>query len=55
MRKGRSVYANTQPLTASDVAEAVMWATSQPAHVNINVIELMPVVQSFAPFQIQRG
>ncbi|HEY3803230.1 MAG TPA: SDR family NAD(P)-dependent oxidoreductase [Kofleriaceae bacterium] len=53
--KAANVYANTQPLTAADVAEAVLWATSQPAHVNINVIELMPVVQSFAPFQIQRG
>ena len=38
-----------------DVAEAVVWAAAQPPHVNINVIELMPVVQSFAPFQIQRG
>jgi 3-hydroxy acid dehydrogenase/malonic semialdehyde reductase len=27
---------------------------SQPAHVNINVIELMPVAQSFAPFQVAR-
>ena len=53
--KAANVYANTQPLTAHDVAEAVLWATSQPPHVNINVIELMPVVQSFAPFQIQRG
>jgi 3-hydroxy acid dehydrogenase/malonic semialdehyde reductase len=53
--KAAAVYANTQPLTAGDVAEAVIWATSQPAHVNINVIELMPVVQSFGGFQIQRG
>jgi 3-hydroxy acid dehydrogenase / malonic semialdehyde reductase len=53
--KAAAVYANTQPLTAHDVAEAVLWATSQPPHVNINVIELMPVVQSFAPLQIQRG
>ncbi len=53
--KAAAVYANTQPLTAGDVAEAVLWAAAQPAHVNINVIELMPVAQSFAPFQIQRG
>jgi 3-hydroxy acid dehydrogenase/malonic semialdehyde reductase len=53
--KAAAVYANTQPLTAGDVAEAVLWATAQPPHVNINVIELMPVVQSFAPFQIQRS
>ena len=53
--KAAAVYANTQALTAGDVAEAVVWATAQPPHVNINVIELMPVVQSFAPFQIQRS
>jgi 3-hydroxy acid dehydrogenase / malonic semialdehyde reductase len=52
--KAAAPYANTQPLTAADVAEAVLWATQQPAHVNINVIELMPVVQSNGPFQIQR-
>jgi 3-hydroxy acid dehydrogenase / malonic semialdehyde reductase len=53
--KAAAIYANTQPLSAGDVAEAVVWATAQPPHVNINVIELMPVVQSFAPFQIQRS
>jgi len=52
--KAAAPYANTTPLTAGDIAEAVVWATAQPAHVNINVIELMPVVQSFAPFAIQR-
>jgi 3-hydroxy acid dehydrogenase/malonic semialdehyde reductase len=49
-----AVYAGTQPLTADDIAAAIEWATSQPAHVNVNVIELMPVSQSFAPFQVDR-
>jgi 3-hydroxy acid dehydrogenase / malonic semialdehyde reductase len=49
-----AVYAGVTPLSADDVAEAVLWATTQPAHVNINTIELMPVAQSFAPFQIHR-
>jgi 3-hydroxy acid dehydrogenase/malonic semialdehyde reductase len=49
-----AVYAGVTPLSADDVAEAVLWATAQPAHVNINTIELMPVAQSFAPFQIHR-
>lgn len=40
---------------ADDIAESVHWATSQPAHVNINTIELMPVAQSFAAFQVQRA
>jgi NADP-dependent 3-hydroxy acid dehydrogenase YdfG len=38
--------AGTTPLTAADIAEAVVWACDQPPHVNINLIELMPVVQS---------
>jgi 3-hydroxy acid dehydrogenase / malonic semialdehyde reductase len=49
------VYAGAQPLTAEDIVDAIEWATSLPAHVNINTIELMPVSQSFAPFQIYRG
>lgn len=49
-----AVYAGTQPLQPEDVAEAVYWATSLPEHVNINTIELMPVAQSFAPFQVHR-
>ncbi|HEY4243604.1 MAG TPA: SDR family NAD(P)-dependent oxidoreductase [Kofleriaceae bacterium] len=53
--KAASVYANTQPLMPPDIAEAVLWAVAQPPHVNINVIELMPVAQSFGGFQIQRS
>jgi len=53
--KADAVYAGTQPLVPADIAEAVYWVVSQPAHVNINTIEMMPVTQSFAPFQVQRG
>ena len=52
--KANAVYKGTTPLTAEDVAESVYWASTQPPHVNINVIELMPVVQSFSPLQIFR-
>ncbi len=52
--KADNVYKGTTPLTAADVAESVFWAASQPEHVNINVIELMPVVQSFSALQIHR-
>jgi NADP-dependent 3-hydroxy acid dehydrogenase YdfG len=44
-----------QPLTADDVADTIHWAATRPAHVNINVIELMPTAQSFAAFQVARG
>ncbi|NIH80949.1 SDR family oxidoreductase [Amycolatopsis viridis] len=53
--KADAVYAGWQPLRPGDIAESVHWATSQPAHVNINTIELMPAAQSFAPFQVHRG
>lgn len=52
--KAGAVYAGMEPLSAEDVADAVLWVTSRPAHVNINTIELMPVAQSFAAFQVQR-
>jgi len=50
-----AVYAGMQPLVPADIAEAVYWVVSQPAHVNVNAIEMMPVTQSFAPFQVHRG
>jgi 3-hydroxy acid dehydrogenase / malonic semialdehyde reductase len=53
--RARSVYSGMRALTAEDIAETVYWVTAQPAHVNVNVIELMPVAQSFAPFQVHRA
>lgn len=52
--KAAAVYQGMQPLTAEDIAEAVFWTTHLPAHVNINTVEMMPVAQSFAPFQVAR-
>lgn len=48
------LYAGAEPLTPDDVAEAVHWAVAQPAHVNVNTIELMPVAQSFGPLPVHR-
>jgi 3-hydroxy acid dehydrogenase/malonic semialdehyde reductase len=52
--KADAVYAGMQPLTAEDIAESIYWAASMPAHVNVNVIELMATAQSFAAFQVAR-
>jgi 3-hydroxy acid dehydrogenase / malonic semialdehyde reductase len=49
-----AVYEGLRALTAEDIAETVHWVTSQPAHVNVNTIELMPVAQSPGPFQLAR-
>lgn len=53
--RAKQVYAGMQPMSGDDVAEAVHWATSVPAHVNVNRIELMPVAQAFSPFAVKRG
>jgi len=50
-----ALYANMNPLTAEDIAETLHWIATQPKHININTIELMPVTQSFAGFQVARG
>ncbi|AWK88122.1 SDR family oxidoreductase [Azospirillum thermophilum] len=52
--KAAAVYAGADPLTAEDIAETIFWIASLPPRVNINTIEMMPVSQSFSPFQIFR-
>ncbi|TAN68979.1 MAG: SDR family oxidoreductase [Magnetospirillum sp.] len=52
--KAAKVYDGTTPLTGDDIAEAVFWAASLPAHVNINRIEMMPSCQASGPFAIHR-
>jgi 3-hydroxy acid dehydrogenase/malonic semialdehyde reductase len=53
--KAAGMYAGTEPLGPEDIAAAVDWVTSQPEHVNVNVVELMPVSQSFAALPIDRA
>ena len=49
-----ALYQDVDALQPEDVAEAVVWAASQPPRVNINIIELMPVAQSLAGTRIHR-
>jgi NADP-dependent 3-hydroxy acid dehydrogenase YdfG len=43
-----SVYAGMTPLTAEDVAEAISWVATRPAHVNIDQITITPRDQAGA-------
>jgi 3-hydroxy acid dehydrogenase/malonic semialdehyde reductase len=52
--KAAKFYEGTEPLTAENIADIVLWVTTQPTHVNINRIEVMPVCQSCGPFAINR-
>jgi serine 3-dehydrogenase len=49
------LYKDANPMTGEDIADALLWIASLPPHMNINRIELMPVNQSFSPFQVYRG
>jgi len=49
------LYAGANPMTAADIAEAIWWVANLPPHLNINRLELMPVSQSFAGFQVHRA
>lgn len=49
------LYGGANPMTAEDMAETIRWIAELPPHININTIELMPVSQSFAGFQVARG
>jgi serine 3-dehydrogenase len=48
------LYAGMSPMTAEDLADLFWWLANLPPHLNINVIELMPVSQSFAGFTVTR-
>lgn len=49
------LYAGAQPITDADIADTIWWVATLPPHLNINRLEVMPVSQSFAGFQIHRG
>ena len=50
-----AVYKGANPMTGEDIAETLFWIANLPPHLNINRMELMPVNQSFSPFQVYRG
>jgi 3-hydroxy acid dehydrogenase/malonic semialdehyde reductase len=52
--KAAAVYQGVSALRPEDVADAVYYCVSCPPHVNVNVLELMPVDQAFGPFAVHR-
>ena len=43
--RAAKVYQGVTPLTAADVADAILWVTTRPAHVNIARVLMTPVDQ----------
>lgn len=53
--KASQVYDNLEPLKSEDIGNTVSWIIQQPAHININRIEIMPVHQApGGPMTIKR-
>jgi NADP-dependent 3-hydroxy acid dehydrogenase YdfG len=46
--RAKKVYDGLEPLIADDIAEAIWFAVSRPAHVNINDMLIMPAAQATA-------
>jgi NADP-dependent 3-hydroxy acid dehydrogenase YdfG len=44
--RAEKVYQNITPLTPEDVADAIVWAASRPAHVNIHTIVMTTIDQA---------
>lgn len=48
VERAKKVYEGLEPLMAQDIAEAIWFAVSRPAHVNINDMLIMPAAQATA-------
>ncbi|MFI5428962.1 SDR family oxidoreductase [Aeromicrobium sp. UC242_57] len=49
-----AVYAGVrEPLVAEDIADAIAWVATRPAHVNVDLMVLKPVAQA-APHKVHR-
>ncbi|HBO2549570.1 TPA: SDR family oxidoreductase [Pseudomonas aeruginosa] len=49
-----SIYQGANAIQPADIAETIHWILTQPAHLNINSLELMPVSQAWSNFAIHR-
>ncbi len=48
------LYGGAHAIQPEDIANTVHWVATQPPHMNINALEVMPVSQSWAPLQVAR-
>ncbi len=52
--RAAKVYENITPLQATDVADAIVWAVSRPAHVNIHYILMTSIDQANSTTLVRR-
>lgn len=54
VEKAASVYAGANPLCADDVARTAVWVATQPLHMNVSSIEVLPTTQANGPLIVHR-
>lgn len=52
--RAAKTYENVEPLMADDIADAIVWTATRPAHVMVQQIVLTPTAQA-NPFVLTRG
>ena len=53
--RAKSVYSDTIPLTADDIADAVLYVANTPPHVDIFNLVMMPTVQRYPGYMDRKG
>ena len=53
--KAAKVYQNITPLQPEDIADAIVWAASRPAHVNIHTVVMTTIDQANSTVFHRRG
>ncbi len=53
-QKSDAIYQDMMPLSATDIAESILWCLNQPAHVNIQELVIYPTDQASVG-QVVRG
>ena len=52
--RAEAVYAGVaEPLVAEDIADAIVWMATRPAHVNVDLLVIKPRAQA-APHKVHR-
>ena len=52
--KADAGYAGMEPISSDEIADSIYYCVALPDHININVIQLMPVMQAYSPWNIYR-
>jgi sulfoacetaldehyde reductase len=50
--KYNQIYNNAHALQPEDIANIIFWIAEQPAHININSLEVMPISQAWDNFKV---